>query len=260
MRRGIFHLEDKYSFAKKIIKEAADFIKNKMSESLAIQVKSKHDDLVTNVDQETQDFLISNILKYYPNDYILAEEDEVRHPISDGNVWVIDPIDGTVNFVVQRNHFAIMIAYYEDGVGCFGLIYDVMNDLLLSGGGAFDVYLNDQKIEPYCHKPLDRSLIGCNAGLYLNNDYGVANLISHSLGVRIYGGAGISMLKVITQELIAYISYIQPWDYAAALVIGQKLGYKIQTFERESPDFQTRQKLMFFPEAEWKHFESYLDI
>lgn len=57
----------------------------------------------------------------------------MRSPIAQGNVWVLDPIDGTVNFIVQKDNFAVMLAYYEEGVGQFGIIYDVMADILYSG-------------------------------------------------------------------------------------------------------------------------------
>lgn len=106
-------METKYAFARQIIKEAGLFIKSKMSEQLDIQVKTQFDDLVTNVDQETQQLLMDRIHQTYPCDAILAEENDVRHPINQGNVWVIDPIDGTVNFIVQGSQFAVMIAYYE---------------------------------------------------------------------------------------------------------------------------------------------------
>ena len=123
-------MENKFEFAKQIIREAGDLIKSSMLSNLQVEEKTRFDDLVTNVDKSTQELLVTKIKKYYPNDNIFAEENGLRHSISDGNVWVLDPIDGTVNFVAQRTHFAVMIGYYENGVGQFGLIYDVMNDLL----------------------------------------------------------------------------------------------------------------------------------
>ncbi|MGT2743905.1 inositol monophosphatase family protein [Streptococcus phocae subsp. phocae] len=242
-------MEDKYSFAQKIIKDVGTFIKERMREHLAIQVKTQFDDLVTNVDQEAQDFLISQIKTSYPTDYIIAEEDNVRHPISDGNVWVLDPIDGTVNFIVQGANFAVMIAYYEEGIGKFGLIYDVMEDQLFAGGGPFEVTMNGQVLEAYQETPLERSLIGCNAGMFASNDYNVRELIHRTLGVRVYGGAGICMTKVMNQQLLAYFSHIQPWDYAAASIMGEKLGYVLFTMDGKQPDFQSRQKIMFVPKA-----------
>ena len=111
---------------------------------LQIEEKTRLYDLVTNLDKATQELLITKIKQAYPNDNIMAEENNIHHPISDGNVWVLDPIDGTVNFVVQGANFAVMIAYYENGKGQFGLIYDVANDILYSGGGQFDVLCQRQ--------------------------------------------------------------------------------------------------------------------
>ncbi|HEL0442523.1 TPA: inositol monophosphatase family protein [Streptococcus equi subsp. zooepidemicus] len=253
-------MEDKYAFAKTIIKEAGLLIKDRMKDSLAIEIKTQHDDLVTNVDQETQDFLIAKIKQAYPSDHMIAEEGDICHAITDGKVWVLDPIDGTVNFIVQKANFAIMMAYYENGIGKFGLIYDVMADQLFSGGGDFAVTLNDQALASYQDKPLDRSLIGCNAGMLSRNDYNLHQLIDQTLGVRVYGGAGICMTKVLRQQLMAYFSYIQPWDYAAAAIMGESLGYVLLTLEGKQPDFQSRQKVMFVPKSKLATIQSLLQI
>ena len=67
---------------------------------------------------------------------------------------MIDPIDGTNNFVTQKEDFAVMVAYFEDGIGQFGLIYDVMRDHLLRGG-EFPVYRNDLELTPLVDQPLE---------------------------------------------------------------------------------------------------------
>lgn len=137
-------MESKFEFAKQLIREAGQLILKHLSDELVVEEKGRFDDLVTSLDKEVQDFLVTEIHKHYPADAILAEENNLRHSVTDGKVWVLDPIDGTVNFIVQRDYFAILIAYYEDGLGQFGLIYDVINDRLFHGGGIFDVYMNDE--------------------------------------------------------------------------------------------------------------------
>ncbi|MDY4511421.1 inositol monophosphatase family protein, partial [Streptococcus hyovaginalis] len=132
-------MENRYHFAQRVIREAGQFIKNRMEDAFDIEEKTDQTDLVTSLDKECQALMISRIQEQYPEDHFLAEEDDVAHTISDGNVWVLDPIDGTVNFIAQRDHFAVMIAYYEDGIGKFGLILDVMQDILYRGGGEFPV-------------------------------------------------------------------------------------------------------------------------
>lgn len=251
-------MKTKFNFAKEIIREAGAFVKSHMIQELDIEEKTRFDDLVTNLDKATQDLVIGKIKQAYPDDHIMAEENGVYHPVSDGHVWVLDPIDGTVNFIVQRDHFAIMLSYYEEGVGQFGLIYDVMGDTLYSGGGQLDVYANDKKLQPYQDVLLNRSLIGCNAMMFADDYHGIKELVQQSLGVRIYGGAGISMAYVLSGQLLAYFSHIQPWDYAAAKVMGEKLGYVLLTIDGKEPDFKTRQKVMFVPKAKLATIQQYL--
>ncbi|AXQ78736.1 inositol monophosphatase family protein [Streptococcus chenjunshii] len=251
-------METKFTFAKTLIREAGSFIRSEMTENLKIEEKTRFDDLVTNLDKNAQELLIAKIKTAYPEDNVMAEENGVRHPITDGHVWILDPIDGTVNFIVQRENFAVMIAYYEDGVGRFGLIYDVMNDVLYAGGGRFDVYANDKKLFSYRDKPFNRCLIGANSSMYAENIHGIRDLSRQTLGVRVYGGAGISMSHVMSGRLLAYFSYIQPWDYAAAFIMGEKLGYRLLTLDGQKPDFKSRQMVMFVPEQKLKAIQQFI--
>ncbi|MFS1663707.1 inositol monophosphatase family protein [Streptococcus sp. zg-JUN1979] len=242
-------MDDKLAFAKDLIRRAGKRILEALSDDLEIEEKSGFDDLVTTLDKQIQQFLIEEISCRYPEDAILAEENNVRHPFDDGKVWIIDPIDGTVNFIVQKDYFAVLLAYYEDGVGQFGLIYDVVNDRLCYGGGQYDVYLNDELLPSYQEKPLSRCLVAANGGMFADNYKGLRDFIAKTLGLRVYGGAGISMSQVLSGKLLAYFSYLQPWDYAAAKIMGDKLGYVLVTMDAKEPDFTTRQAVMFVPKA-----------
>lgn len=108
-------MENKLIFAKEIIKEAGAFIKESLSKTITVEEKTAFDDLVTNIDKQTQDLLVARIKSAFPSDNIFAEENGLVHNIKDRNVWVLDPIDGTVNFIVQQDNFCVMIAYYEEG-------------------------------------------------------------------------------------------------------------------------------------------------
>lgn len=240
-------MESKYQFAKNLIKEVGLFLKEAMTKEIAVEEKTAPDDLVTNLDKLCQKKILSAISKSYPEDCFLAEENQVTTAFNQGKVWIIDPIDGTVNFIAQKEQFAIMIAYYEDGIGQFGLIYDPVMDLLYHGGGVFSVYCNDKLLTTYQEQALDRSLVGVNAHMLLNNSYQIREFTQKTLGIRIYGGAGVSMAQVMTQKLIAYFSWLSPWDYAAAAVLGEKLGYTLLTMDGRQPDFASRQMVMFIP-------------
>ena len=128
-------LNTKLEFAKTVVRDAGAYLKAHLADDLEISEKTHFDDLVTNLDREVQDAIIAKIQETFPDDHILAEENDVRHDINDGNVWVLDPIDGTTNFIVQKDNFAVMLAYYESGIGKLGIILDVMNDNLYWGNG-----------------------------------------------------------------------------------------------------------------------------
>src|SRR5699024_2116110 len=124
---------DLFYRAKEWILEAGQIIKEKINEPLNVDTKSDPNDLVTKMDKNIEKFFVKNIKREFPNHLLFSEEgygDEISS--LDGIVWIIDPIDGTMNFVHQKRNFAISIGIYQDGIGQIGLIYDVMADDLYS--------------------------------------------------------------------------------------------------------------------------------
>lgn len=195
----------------------------------------------------------------FSGDAIFGEEDENRAPIAKGNVWVIDPIDGTTNFIVQKTDFAVLLAYFEDGIGKFGLIYDVMNDVLYHGGGDFPVYMNEELLPNSSDKDFRQGLIGINAGLYGQNLAGLANLSQQFLGTRSLGSAGLSFAHVLNQRLLVHTSYVYPWDYAAASILGEKLGYLLLNINGSKPSFNGRELVIFLAASKVEEMKRYLN-
>lgn len=245
-------------FAKEIVKEAGDYILEHMQEELHIERKSSPTDLVTRLDKEVQNFLVNKIRSRYPDDQFCAEEGCLRASVGHGSVWVIDPIDGTSNFVAQQEDFAVMMAYFENGQGQFGLIYDVVKGDCYHGGGKFPVCRNDKPLAPFKAKPLGDFLIAGNSGMLETNEWGLADLSRAVLGVRVYGSAAISFAKILSGRLLTYVTYLQPWDYAAASILGESLGYRIVTLSGETPNFQTRQPVMMLPLEMHEEIQSYI--
>lgn len=251
-------MEDKYQFAKEIVLEAGEFLRQHLHDDLEIEEKGHFTDLVTQLDKAVQEHLTERILGRYWDDCILGEESPSHLPLGQGNVWIIDPIDGTTNFIVQQADFAVLLAYFENGIGKFGLIYDVMQQKLYHGGGDFPVYENDSLLPPFQSKSLKEGLIGLNAGLYAQNYDGLAHFADQTLGTRSVGSAGISFAHVLTGRLLAQASYIYPWDYAAASILGEKLGYTLMTTKGDRPAFYGRECVMLVPTEKIKEIKGYL--
>ena len=251
-------MESKFEFAKELVKKAGQYILDHMQEDLQVETKSSPTDLVTRLDKEVQELLVGEILSRYPEDKICAEEGYLRASVQEGKVWVIDPIDGTNNLVAQQEDFAVMVAYFEDGQGQFGLIYDVVKGDCYHGGGAFPVCRNDKPLAAFKCKPLGAFLIAAHAGMLEAKEWGLADLSRAVLGVRVYGSAAISFAKILSGRLLTYVTYLQPWDYAAASILGESLGYRVVTLSGQPLDFQTRQPVMMVPVEMQEEIQSYI--
>ena len=122
-----------------LLREGRRQVIAKMAGPMTVDEKTGRKDLVTNIDKSNEQFLIAGIRNMDPTAKVLGEEGFGDTLTSlDGRVWIVDPIDGTMNFVKQHDNFAMMIGIYQDGEGQLGFIYDVMNDVLYAGGPAVD--------------------------------------------------------------------------------------------------------------------------
>ncbi|MGJ9383932.1 inositol monophosphatase [Salipaludibacillus neizhouensis] len=211
--------------AERWAREARELIVAQMKETFSITTKAHQHDLVTDVDKNVEKFFLDKISHTYSDHRLMGEEgsfEEIKN--LDGVVWILDPIDGTINFVQQKSNFAISIGIFQDGVPIIGLVYDVMRDemfLSLKGEGAT---LNGIKIEPIPKVSLNESLLSFNAGWMLK-DRKLEWLLEESRGIRSYGVASLEMAYVACGRLEAYISFnLAPWDMAGGYALLQEVG------------------------------------
>ncbi|MBE4908882.1 inositol monophosphatase family protein [Bacillus luteolus] len=236
-------LNEMYRNGVKWTREAGKRIRDSFQTKLTIHTKSNADDLVTNIDRETEQFFIQHIKASYPTHKIMGEEgfgDKLES--LQGFVWIIDPIDGTMNFIHQQRNFAISVALYEDGVGKFGMVYDVVHDELyhaIRGNGAF---LNDDPIPELPFVELNKAILGINATWVTDNkriDSSIlAPLVKSVRGTRSYGAATLEFVYVVTGRLDAYISMrLSPWDFAAGAILIEEVGGIVTTLDGNSLNF-----------------------
>ncbi|MGM0844445.1 MAG: inositol monophosphatase family protein [Bacillota bacterium] len=218
------------SYVKNWINEAGERIRDSFQTRLSIQTKSNRNDLVTNVDQETEQFFIEKIRSTYPEHRILGEEgfgDELKD--LKGTVWIIDPIDGTMNFVHQQRNFAISIGIYHEGEGLLGYIYDVVHDELYHARKGQGAFMNDIKLPALKEVDVRDSIIGVNA-LWVTENKKIdrevlAPLVRDVRGTRSYGSAAMEMAYVASGRIDGYMTMrLAPWDIAAGKVIIEEVG------------------------------------
>lgn len=232
--------------AKQWVREAGEKIRNSFESTLSIQYKSNPNDLVTNMDKEIEQFLIGKIQETYPEHRILGEEgygDEVTS--FDGVLWIIDPIDGTMNFVHQQRNFAISVGIYGEGIGYIGLIYDVVHNELyhaFKGEGAF---MNDQRLPKLDKVNIEEAVIGINPVWVTENkriDHNIiAPIVKKVRGARSYGSAALECAYVACGRLDAYLTMrLAPWDFAAGLILIEEVGGAASTLSGEKLDILTK--------------------
>ena len=217
-------------YAKSLIKEAGHKIRISFYNKIHIDSKADANDLVTNIDREVEQFFIQRIKTDFPTHKIMGEEgfgDQVDS--LDGITWILDPIDGTMNFIHQQRNFAISLGIYADGVGMLGYIYDVMrNDFYYAAKGE-GAYLNDERLPQLEITPLQEAIIGINASWVAPNRYvdneKIIELIGQCRGTRSYGSAAIELAYVASGKIDVYVSMrLSPWDIAGGVIIAEEVG------------------------------------
>lgn len=223
--------EDLFHRAKEWVLEAGEMIRSKINEPLEIQTKSNPNDLVTMMDKNTESYFADKIRHQYPEHKIMGEEgygDEINS--LDGTIWIIDPIDGTMNFVHQKRNFAISIGIYHDGVGEIGLIYDVMADVLYSAKKNEGAMKNGEKLPQLSNDvKLMEAIIGLNHLWLCENklvdEKVIQQLVKKVRGTRSYGSAALEFAYVAEGITDGYLTMrLAPWDIAAGIVIVNEVG------------------------------------
>lgn len=223
--------------------EAGERLKEALlDEKLQVDTKLSRTDLVTNLDKEIQDFLVDKIMTFDPKAKILGEENG-QDKLEDfsGRVFVIDPIDGTMNFVLEGENFCIMVAIYEEGKGVLGFIYDVMKNEFLWGGPSIGVYVNEERVQQTKYLSLEEGLLGVNAKMYTHNIGNLQAIGDVSMGIRMCGCAGVEFIHLALGRRAGYISNLAPWDYAAGQILVETLGMTVTKFDGEPLNLDERE-------------------
>ncbi len=205
-----------------------------------LQVSSKGPgDFVSSADKRTEKILIDELQKAHPNYGIVTEETGIINKSNLKNRWIIDPIDGTMNFLNGIPQFAISIAYEEDGEIKCGVVFNpIMNEMFCAekGMGAF---LNNGRIRVSNKKKLKDALVvtGGPKGASKIKEKIFSEYISisnHASNVRKFGSAALDMAYVACGRFDGYWQReLNYWDIAAGVIILREAGGFVDFFEED---------------------------
>ncbi|XP_073406658.1 inositol monophosphatase 1 isoform X3 [Dendrobates tinctorius] len=206
-----------------------------LKEDVSVMVKSSPADLVTATDQKVEEMIISSIKEKYPSHSFIGEESVAAGQgsiLTDNPTWIIDPIDGTTNFVHRFPFVAVSIGFAVNKQVEFGVVYSCVEDKMYTGRRGNGAYCNGQKLQISGQKDITKSMIITELGS--NRDPDVMKIILSNMerllcipihGIRAVGTAAVDMCLVATGGADAYYEMgIHCWDVAASSVIVTEAG------------------------------------
>jgi len=224
-----------------IRKEAMQFDSNK------IEYKGLND-MVSYVDKTAEQKLVQNLEKLIPDAGFITEEKTISR---EGKTykWIIDPLDGTTNFIHGIPAYGISVALYEDGLAVIGVVYELNRGEMFysyKGGSAF---MNKKEIQVSINPDLKSSLLATGFPYYQFEKQPqylklLEEMMQKSHGVRRIGAAAIDLVYTACGRFDAFFEYnLQQWDFAAGCFIVQQAGGEVFDFSGGN-DFFTKREIL----------------
>jgi myo-inositol-1(or 4)-monophosphatase len=208
----------------------------------AIESKTSSTDLVTAVDRASERWLVDQIQRDRPADGVLGEEGGERRGSSRVR-WVVDPIDGTVNFVLGLPQYAVSVAAEIGGTIMAGAVCNPATGEMFHAVRGAGAWLDGRRLTGPRHVELPRAVIGTGFG-YDRARRGrqaavVAELLPRVADIRRLGSAALDLCAVATGRLDAYFEVgLNLWDYAAGALVATEAGCAVSDLHNEPPSTQ----------------------
>ncbi len=229
--------------AVKAARRAASIINRASFDVERVKVSEKgQNDFVTEIDRAAEQAIIDVLQSAYPDHAILAEESGASANLHDENenVWIIDPLDGTTNFIHGFPQYCISIALQQRGQITQAVVYDPnRNDLFTASKGA-GAYLNEKRIRVSRRDKMAEALIG--TGFPFRDMGGLDEymqmfrvMTERCAGLRRPGAAALDLAYVAAGRLDGFFEKgLQPWDMAAGSLLITEAGGIVGNFAGES--------------------------
>ncbi|BES93495.1 Inositol(Myo)-1(Or 4)-monophosphatase [Nesidiocoris tenuis] len=224
-------IDEAYNTLMEAVAKASEIVTTGFEGTKNVEEKSASYDLVTEFDRKTEDFLIATLSKAFPHHKFIGEETTAQIKLTDAPTWIIDPIDGTTNFVHCFPHSAISVALAVNreiviGVVCNPML--VQTFTAIKGKGAF---LNGKPIRASTATELRDAVVGFEISLASKPEYldkfvkRYRSCVAQAQGMRCLGSAQLSLCMVAQGAWDAYhVEYLYPWDVAAGSLIITEAG------------------------------------
>ncbi len=198
-------------------------------ENLQVSLKGPGN-FVSAADNRAEDILCTELAKARPGYCFLGEEGGLKDGTDKSNVWIVDPLDGTTNFLHGIPQFAVSIGLERDGVMVAGVVYNPLNEELFVAERGKGAFVNDQRLRVAARRRLADAVIACGLPhlgrpalpLFRKEFAGVQEKVA---GLRRFGAAALDLAWVAAGRFDAYWERdLSPWDMAAGLLLVREAG------------------------------------
>ena len=198
-------------------------------EQLQVSLKGPRN-FVTAADKRAEEIVREELAKARPDYGFLGEESGTHEGGDKTHRWIVDPLDGTTNFLHGIPHFAVSIALERSGTIVAGLVYNPANDDLFVAERGKGAFLNDQRIRVAGRQRLAEAVVACGLPHYGRGDLELGrNEIEaaqqHFAGLRRFGAAALDLAWIAAGRFDAYWERdLSPWDMAAGIILVREAG------------------------------------
>jgi len=234
----MINLKDITSKVTAISKEAGNYLRISQATFDKDQVTSKSlNALVSDVDRTAEKLLVTRLSALLPEAGFLTEEKTTEQDIDSEYTWVIDPLDGTTNFIHGLPIYSVSIALLKNKWPIVGVVYEVGMDecfYAFENGGAF---LNDRPITTTSTEALEDTLLATGFPYYNFSKLAgfqntLAHFYQHTRGVRRIGTAAVDLAYTACGRFDGYFEYgLSPWDVAAGVILVREAGGYVTDFD-----------------------------
>jgi fructose-1,6-bisphosphatase/inositol monophosphatase family enzyme len=218
-------LSEDAALAADLVREAGHLAQELRGSGLTVDTKSSVSDLVTAADHAAERLVVDHLASWRPDDGVIAEEGH-RRPSQSGRTWVVDPLDGTYNFVHGLSGWCSAAALVVDDAPVVGAIYHPREDALYVGGPGLTSTRNGEPLEPLADVDLAHSC----ATTYLHpphfeDEVGAAfvRVVRGAATLRMLGSGSLDLCGVARGQLGVFVQHsVAPWDWfpGTAIVLG----------------------------------------
>lgn len=225
------------TIAVRAARAAGQIITRAFAELDKVEVSSKGlNDYVTNVDKEAEAAITYQIRKSYPDHTIVGEENGHNEGENSDFIWIVDPLDGTNNFVRGIPHFAVSIAVQQKGKTEVAVIYDPIRDELFTAVRGKGAKFNDFRLRVTKHNDLSETIIATGFPFKAKQHTETymkifTELFGKCIDIRRAGSAALDLAYVAAGRADGYFEIgLKPWDIAAGDLIVREAGGTVTDF------------------------------